>query len=371
MTVHDDLKAEAQTLGFSLLGITTLDPPPHSQHFLSWLKGGHHGGMGYLSDPMAVEKRLEPKRILPSARSMVCLAMPYARPNPVDRMTPGMGRVAAYAWGEDYHRVIPTRLTALASAMRRIYHQEIDFRAYTDTGPLLERDLAQRAGLGWMGKNTCLINPKAGSTFFLAEVIIDLALEPDEPFAADRCGTCQRCIQACPTGCIRLDRTVDARRCISYLTIENKGIIPAEIRPNLGKWIFGCDICQMVCPWNQKEPQMSVNPTFLPPEGFSELDLHAILSLTPQGFNTRFRSSPIQRARRKGLLRNACVAAGNQPDPVFLPALENLFLNEPEPLIRAHAVWAVQQISSPRSGILLNRLRSQENDPLVLRELMD
>src|ERR1051325_7781540 len=214
-------------------------------------------------------------------------------------------------------------------------------RWYTDTGPILERDLAQRAGIGWIGKNTCLIHPKQGSYFLLSEICLDLELDPDPPFVTDHCGTCRRCIEACPTDCILPDRTIDATRCISYLTIELKDDIPVEFRDKLGDWVFGCDICQMVCPWNRfaKEGDPAfANETSLP-------SLTAEMTLTSQEFNQRFKGSPVKRAKRRGYLRNVAVALGNTGDRLALPVLQNA-LNDEEPMVREHAQWAIHKISS-------------------------
>jgi epoxyqueuosine reductase len=212
-------------------------------------------------------------------------------------------------------------------------------RWYTDTGPILERDLAQRAGIGWIGKNTCLIHPKQGSYFLLSEIFLDLALEPDPPFITDHCGTCTRCVEACPTECILPNRTIDATRCISYLTIELKEDIPLELREKIGDWVFGCDICQQVCPWNrfagQGDPAFDSKTT--PPTLTDEL------SLTPQAFNGRFKHSPIKRTKRRGYLRNVAVALGNTSDIHALPVLQNV-LNDEEPMIREHAQWAIDQL---------------------------
>jgi epoxyqueuosine reductase len=214
----------------------------------------------------------------------------------------------------------------------------IKSRWYTDTGPILERDLAQRAGLGWIGKNTCLINPKTGSYFFLSEIFLDLALEPDPPFITDHCGTCTRCISACPTGCILPDRTLDATRCISYLTIELKDDIPLEMREKIGNWVFGCDVCQMVCPWNRFAPEGdSAFDEKLPSPSPEDL------TLTPKAFNGRFKRTPLTRAKRRGYLRNVVVALGNNGEMHVLPVLQNA-LNDEEPMIREHAQWAIEQI---------------------------
>lgn len=340
MTLTDSVKNEARRLGFALAGVTTPDPPPHWPVFHNWLALGRHASMHYLTDP----RRADPRLVLPECRSILVLAVPYPDPRtapPADPPSPG-GRVASYAWGRDYHLVLPEKLEALAAFIEQEAGAPVRRRCYTDTGPLLERDLAQRAGLGWIGRNTCLIHPRLGSYFFLAEILLDLALDPDPPFTADRCGTCRRCLEVCPTGCILPDRTLDARRCISYLTIENKTDIPPELRPLLEDWVFGCDICQMVCPWNQRglpDP----HPAFLPRPGIPRPDLAAAMTLTPQEFNRKFAESPIQRARRRGYLRNAAVSLGNSRDPAGIPALERA-VQEEDPLVREHASWALERI---------------------------
>jgi epoxyqueuosine reductase len=216
----------------------------------------------------------------------------------------------------------------------------VKYRWYTDTGPLLERDLAQRAGIGWIGKNTCLIHPKHGSYFLLSEILLDLPLEPDPPLVTDHCGTCTRCIEACPTDCILPDRTIDARRCISYLTIELKDEVPIELRDKLGNWVFGCDICQMVCPWNRFAGEG--DPAF--GQGNPAQALSEELSMGPQQFRQRFKGSPVRRAKRRGYLRNVAVALGNTGDMYALPVLQNT-LNDEEPLVREHAQWAINKIS--------------------------
>ncbi len=302
--------------------------------------------MDYLADERSVQRRGNPRLVLPECRSILVLAMGY--PDPASaHVYPALvaaptGRVAAYAWGQDYHLVLAARLKALGVFVESQVGHPLSYRYYTDTGPLLERELAQRAGLGWIGKNTCLINPGLGSYFFLAEILFDLELEPDLPFTPDRCGTCRRCIQACPTGCILPDRTLDARRCISYLTIENKGIIPADLRPLMGEWVFGCDVCQMVCPWNRFSAA-KVDPAFLPEPGGFHPVLEAELALTPREFNRKFKQSPIQRARRKGYLRNVATALGNSGNLQSLPALETAVQSE-EPGLREHALWAIDRI---------------------------
>jgi len=308
--------------------------------------------MSYLADERARTRRADPRSILPECRSILVLAVRHADPSSAlgagrmpgaqDDPQPPRGRIAAYAWGRDYHLILPERLKRLAAFIENRNGHPLPHRWYTDTGPLLERDLAQRAGLGWIGKNTCLIHPRIGSYLLLAEILLGIQLEPDPPFNADRCGTCTRCIEACPTSCILPDRTIDAGRCISYLTIENKGEIPPELRAKTGEWVFGCDICQMVCPWNGRG-ERGPDPAFEPRPDVPAPDLISEIALTPQEFNRRFKDSPVQRARRRGYRRNVAVALGNSGHPAALPALEKA-ARDKEALVREHAQWAVKQL---------------------------
>jgi epoxyqueuosine reductase len=338
------VKNEARHLGFTLAGVTTPEPPPHLSAYENWLTLGRYGSMEYLANQRARTCRRDPRLILPECRSILMLGVryPYPRTDIPDEKSGPAGRIAAYAWGRDYHLVLPKRLETLVTFIEQRLGATVPHRWYTDTGPVLERDLAQRAGLGWIGKNTCLINPKLGSYFLLAEILLGTDLEPDPPFTADRCGTCTRCIEACPTHCILPDRTLDARRCISYLTIENKGEIPSELRPLVGNWTFGCDVCQIVCPWNRFSAK-EFDQTFAPYPDLPNPDLTADLMLTPQGFNRKFKDNPVQRARRGGYLRNTAIALGNSSSLAAIPALEKA-LQEATPLVRQHVEWALKRI---------------------------
>ena len=298
--------------------------------------------MDYLATDKSRLRRADPRQILPECRSILVLATPYSPPFPSRRR--GGGEVASYAWGEDYHDVLPGRMKELVQYIEEQVGRPVKNRWYTDTGPILERDLAQRAGIGWIGKNTCLINPRRGSYFLLSEILLDLELEPDPPLTTDHCGTCRRCIEACPTDCILPDRTIDARRCISYLTIELKEDIPVELREKIGDWVFGCDICQAVCPWNRFAEEG--DPAF---EAKTPAPLLTEeLTLTPGAFNQRFKVSPVKRAKRRGYLRNVTVALGNTGDMHVLPVLQNA-LNDEEPLVREHADWAIKQVRKRHS----------------------
>jgi epoxyqueuosine reductase len=335
------IKEEARRLGFPLAGITTPEPPPHWPAYEKWLAMGRHASMQYLADENSRARRANPLLILPECQSILMLGIHYA---PAQQSTdPTNGQVAAYAWGEDYHLVIPPRLRSLIAFIEAQVRHPVPNCYYTDTGPVLERDFAMRAGLGWIGKNTCLINPNNGSYFLLAEILLGIKLEPDLPFPTDHCGSCTRCIKACPTGCILPDRTLDANRCISYLTIENKTEIPEALRSRMDNWIFGCDICQMVCPWNKRFASDKYDPAFAPRSNVPQPDLAKEINLTPEEFNRKFKTNPIKRAKRRGYLRNVAVALGNTGHEEKLPTLENA-LNDEESLIREHAQWAIDKI---------------------------
>lgn len=371
MLFVDLLQAEAERLGFTLCGIAPIAPPPHLDTYQAWVASGRQAGMAYMAAGQAQERRAHPETILPEARALLVAGMRYANPlaapdGPVGEV---LGRVAAYAWGDDYHEVIPPRLEALARRLEQALGQTFHMRHYTDTGPILERDFAQVAGLGWAGKNTCLISPQHGSYFLLGETFLSAEIEPSQPFVTDQCGTCQRCIQACPTQAIRADRTIDSGLCISYLTIENKGAIPSELRPKLQDWVFGCDICQTVCPWNIRFAGPEGDPALAPRPDVPRPVLRRELSLTAQEFNRKFQRSPVKRAKRRGYLRNVAVALGNQPDPGSIPALAQCLEGEPEPLVRAHAAWALGRMRSQAARAALESALRRETDAAVRSEI--
>ena len=356
--IKEAIKEKSRQLGFSLAGVTTPEPPPHYSTFQNWLAQGHHGTMDYLASDRSRTRRANPREILPECKSILVLATPYFPPNRTAESSPRersasevemgemRGQVASYAWGDDYHDVLPVRMKEIVKFIEEQVGGPVKNRWYTDTGPILERDLAQRAGIGWIGKNTCLINPKRGSYFLLSEILLDLELEPDPPFVTDHCGTCRRCIEACPTDCILPNRTIDATRCISYLTIELKDDIPTELREKVGNWVFGCDVCQMVCPWNRFAEEG--DPSFGDKIQLNSLTDEMITST--QEFNQRFKRSPIKRAKRRGYLRNVAVALGNTGDMLALPVLQNT-LNDEGPMIREHAQWAIEKVQQ-RGGAI-------------------
>lgn len=342
------IKTETKKQGFILTGITTPDTPPHISTYESWLDAGRHASMGYLATKDARARRAEPRLILPECRSILVLAFPYS-PISLEERADGesapQGKIAAYALSDDYHLFLKEKLQAIVNFIEAEVGHTIPNRWYTDTGPILERDLAQRAGLGWSGKNTCLINPKTGSYFFLAEILLGIELPADQPFTSDHCGACTRCLDACPTQAILPNRTLDANLCISYLTIENKAEIPETLRPQLGDLIFGCDICQQVCPWNGRMFK-GLNVGTLEHSAIQpEQNLIEELTLTPQEFNKKFKNNPVKRAKRRGYLRNVAIALGNAGDKSAIPALEKA-LDDTEALVREHAAWALDKIRS-------------------------
>jgi epoxyqueuosine reductase len=325
------LKARARELGFDACGITAADPAPRADFYRQWLADGRAGEMQWMGrEP---DRRGDPRVVLPGARSLIVAGMNYWQPQPA-----GRGRIARYALGDDYHAILQEKLEALAGEIRAA---GADARVYVDTGPILEKPLAARAGLGWQGKSTMLIHRDFGPWLLLGEIITTLDLAPDAP-AADRCGTCERCVTACPTGAITGPYQLDARRCIAYLTIELKGSIPEELRPLIGDRVYGCDECLDVCPWN-RFAQTTREARFLAPVSDGRDQLRDLLEITAAEFKRRFARRPILRVKRRGLLRNVCVVLGNIGTADDLPALRRAEQHE-EPLVREHAAWAVRRI---------------------------
>jgi len=363
MKLKSTIKSEANRLGFQLVGVTTPDPPAHLGVYEQWLETGRHGNMDWMGTERSRQRRANPKVILPECQSILVLGIAYPPSDPT-LSSDVEGSIASYAWGDDYHEVLPEHLKSLVAFIEAEIGHSIPNRWYTDTGPILERELAQRAGLGWIGKNTCLINPQSGSYFLLAEILLGLELPPDEPITSDHCGTCTRCIEVCPTDCILPNRTIDANRCISYLTIEEKSEIQEDLRSQMGNWIFGCDICQQVCPWNHKFAIPSEELRFSPAPGRDRPTLKDELALTPQEFNEKFKGSPVKRTKRRGYLRNVAVALGNLGEPDTIPVLTRA-LNDPEPLIRSHVAWALGQIGGKLAHQALDQALVSEQDENV------
>jgi epoxyqueuosine reductase len=346
-----ELIAFARELGFDSCRIASCAPPPHATEFRSWLREGAAGEMSYMG--RGEEKRCDPQKVFSGARSVVVVALNYFQGDPIrrwpafarlrrGRQTAATGKIARYAWGNDYHNVIAAKLDKIDNFLREFGGRQ---KCYVDTGPILERDYAAQAGIGWHGKSTMLIDPRLGTWFFLGEILTTLALPHDSP-QCDRCGTCERCITACPTGAITAPHRLDARRCISYLTIELKGSIPLEFRPLIGDRIFGCDDCLNACPWN-RFAQASRETAFSARRSTTGMELREYLKLNDAEFRDLFRNSPIKRIKRRGFLRNVCIALGNVGDLSDLPALE-CAAADPEPLIAEHAAWAITRILQRR-----------------------
>jgi epoxyqueuosine reductase len=340
MNLSERIKAQAVKLGFDLVGIAPAGRATHAREYADWVAAGLMGEMAYMArDP---DRRSDLRRVLPGARSVIVVGLSHytlALPDEVLR-DPSRGLIARYAWGVDYHDLMLPRLNELARLVREESGRST--KVYVDTGAVLERDWAQTAGLGFIGKNTCLINPRAGSWLFLGEVLTDLDLEIDQPQTKASCGNCTRCLVACPTQAFPSPYVLDARRCISYLTIELRGSIPLELRPLMGNRIFGCDICQEVCPW----PTRFARPT--PEQSFYPLDLDRaapklidLAQLTETDFQRRFAGTPILRSKRRGLLRNVAVALGNWGSEEARVTLK-ILASDPDPMIAEHAHWGLQ-----------------------------
>ncbi len=333
------LEAEGYALGFDLVGFVRLGPAETAGAFEDWLTAGYAGEMAYLA--RGADKRRDTRLPYPGALSAVVVALDYGGREPA-------GPVARYARGDDYHDVLVAKLRALHAWLDATLGVAVAGKAYADTGPILERDLARRAGLGWFGKNTNLLHPRRGSFFFLGVLVLAAELPPSAPFEADRCGSCTRCLDACPTDAFVAPRVLDATRCISYLTIEQRGEIPAALREGVGDRLYGCDVCQDVCPWNQRfAGSLPAASPFASREALAGKDARTLarelLGMTQEDFSSAFRGSPMKRAKLRGLKRNAAVVLGNVGTVEDVGVLRQA-LADPEPLVREHAAWALERI---------------------------
>jgi len=359
--LKERIRNEALLLGFDAIGFARAGESRHAQRLRAWLQAGRHGTMGWIArNP---ERRSDPRAVLSGAKTVVSVSLPYYRGDwPVAHPGTPRGRIARYAWGRDYHKRIRRRLGRLARAIGTMC-PDARWLAYVDTGPVLDRAWGEEAGVGWIGKNTNLIRKGAGSWFFLGEILTDLAFEPDEP-ARNHCGTCARCIAACPTGAIVGPYELDARRCISYLTIEHRGSIPAEMRPLIGSRIFGCDDCQEVCPWNRfavktQDPDFAERPEQQTPE------LIPLLFLDANAFRARFQGTAILRAKRSGFVRNVAIALGNLGDRRSVEPLSRALAQDPDPLVRGHAAWALGRIGGAEAALQSAARRETSQDVLA------
>jgi epoxyqueuosine reductase len=365
------IKEAATQLGFDLVGIADVRPSENAQFYREWIAAGRHGTMSYLAREDAVARRLEPA---PDIKSAVVVALNYYTEGESESEDDAI--IARYARGRDYHKVIKAKLMSLLRSVEREVGREMPLaRAFVDTGPVLERELARRAGIGWFGRNTMIVNPKRGSYFFIGTLLLDVELEADIPFAQDHCGTCSACVSACPTHAL-LGRdangapVMDATRCISYLTIESRGPIPREMRALIGNRIFGCDICQEVCPWNSpKFVQLTGEKDFSSREEMEGRKLIDLMKMTEDEWDLFSRGSAVRRAKREGFLRNVAVALGNWGSPAAVPVLADA-LRDLEPLVRGHAAWALGRIGGAEATDALRDALTLECDAWVQEELM-
>ena len=366
-TLTAKTKALGKSLGFDIVGITTADRFARDERAaLERVNDGLMDGLSWYTAER-VRKANSPRKLLEDARSVVSLAMSYNYGEAEAKGQGPHGKIARYAWGDDYHDVMKKRLREFVAALPGLAGHPVKTRIFVDDGPMNDRAAAERAGVGWFGKNTNILTPSHGSWVLLGQVITDLELVPDVPLKKN-CGECVRCIEDCPTGAIVAPFVIDNRKCISYLTIELRGSIPRDLRPLMGDWVFGCDICQDVCPVNWKAAP-ALEPAFRKRHDFDAPALLPLLELDDEGFRERFRGSPIKRTKRVGLQRNVCVALGNIGDPVAVPALARV-LESDEPLLREHAGWALGKIGTPEARAALLTALLVEDDLEVKKELI-
>jgi epoxyqueuosine reductase len=365
---YSDIQSEVESAGFILLGIHPPVPPKRFPAFSNWIDKGLYAGMDWIAKPHSLRLRANPASLLPGSRSLISLGVLYPAPGE-EAPKPGFGRVAGYARIADYHRVLPPQLRSLGRRIAQMAGKDAKMKVFVDSSPLLERSLASASGHCWIGKNTCLISPEWGSFLFLAEILLDIDLPYSQQKETDHCGTCRRCIDACPTGCIRPDRLIDAGRCISYLTIEHKGIIPAELRPLVGDWIFGCDVCQIVCPWNQKQTAHAGSSIFSSPPGPVYLNLADEMQMNVDDFDQHYSGLPIHRGGWENHLRNAITCAGNSGDGSLIPRLGEILMQSPAPTLRVHAAWALGRMLTPTARYVLESALKNEENPQTQNEI--
>ncbi len=362
--VTELIKEEAGRLGFALVGVCRAVEPTGATRLGEWLARGYAGEMSYLAE--REQAYSHPRHVLEGTRSIVMLGLPY-RTAAAREPEKGQGRISRYAWGDgDYHDVIHAKLKQLLAVLRGAV-PGTRARGVVDSAPLLEREFAQLAGLGWIGKHTLLINKPAGSYFFLAALLTDAELVYDESFGAEHCGTCRACLDACPTQAFVQPYVLDASRCISYLTIEHRSPIPRELRSGIGEWLFGCDVCQDVCPWNQKAPE-SEEPALAPLAESNPIELAALFELDDEAFRQRFRNTPLWRTKRRGILRNAAIVLGNQRAVGAVAALVRGLADE-EALVRGACAWALGEIGEKLTRGALEERMATETDATVIAEV--
>ena len=361
----DSLKRRAVDLGFQFSGVAPAGTPEGMHRLVDWLDKGYAGQMSYIAERQ--NAYADPNLVLDGVRSVLMLGMHYSGYESIPETSPGQGRIARYANGTvDYHDLIHSRLKSL-----HVFHDDLlpaeSSRGIVDTAPLLEREFAQLSGIGWIGKNTMLISKEQGSYFFLAALLSTADLQADNPQTTDHCGTCTACLDACPTDAFPEPFVLNANRCISYLTIEHRDEISGDLRTGMGDWLFGCDICQEVCPWN-RHGDYCEEPDLQSSHELANLELYQLFNLDDDAFRNRFRKTPLWRPKRRGILRNAAIVLGNQAHRESIPALCK-GLSDIEPLVRSACAWAIGKINSPDSILILETALGVESNETVLKEL--
>lgn len=362
MSLSHKIRAKAVELGFTACEFVPAQPLPHGDSHYEWIREGRHGLMSWIERYGAL--RTDASVLEPGTQTVIALTTPYSQRH--DLLGGGM-RIARYAHGDDYHDVLRARMLALAAFIHAETGADVGARPAVDSAPLLERDVASLAGLGWVGKNTMLIHRSRGSFTFLSELLVNIEIKDEVRAVPDHCGTCTACIDACPTGAIAAPYLVDARRCISYLTIELRGPIPRHLRPLIGDHLFGCDLCQDVCPWNRKSSD-SVDPVFAAREVYLHMTVEGLLSMDQETFSRTFSKSAIKRTKRSGLLRNAAVVLGNRRDDSLLALFSERLTVEPDPLVRGHVAWAAGRLGA-RAEPALRVALAHETQPFVTDEI--
>lgn len=370
----DLMKAEAACLGFSFVHITHPHQPAHYPQYLQWLSNGFAAEMHYLTADRVQHSRHDPSALLDQARSIIVLGLPYSSSIDlncsVDEENAPKGFIAAYALHEDYHRVLKTKARQFMQRLAPSVGQSVHYRIFVDSASLLEKDAAWMAGAGWIGRHSLLITPEKGSYQVIACILTDLDLPVDQPFSQDLCSGCQRCLRACPTACIQPDHSIDASRCVAYLTIEHQGIIPPELRPRISRWVFGCDVCQQVCPHNQSARSSEQMDAGLPLLGIQHpLNLLQEIQLSPASYQQKFQQSPVLRAPFQSYQRNLIVAMGNSQAAACLPILQEILLSNPNEILRLHAAWAIGQLAHMDSYRVLKAGLRVEKDNIVKQEI--
>ena len=368
------IKAEADSLGFSFIKFTGLDQPPHFEAFIEWLNSGYSGDMQYLSTSRTIQSRKDPASLLEDAKSIIVFGFNYA-PQTINHQKTDLpiGLIASYAVFEDYHKLLKQQARQLMQNISQQSESAIAYRLFIDSAPLMEKDTAYMAGSGWIGKNSLLITPTFGSFQLLGCILTNLTLPSEAPFEQNLCGSCHQCINTCPTNCISNNHFINAGRCIAYLTIEYKGIIPRDLRSKMGNWIFGCDCCQNICPINDRIYKKDNLPqqafSLFSPQVNAEVNLINEIKLTPQEFKQKYQNTPVLRAKHEGFLRNIIIAMGNSKSLECIPSLTEILFTNPAWLLRLHAAWALGEMHTSASIQAIQDQLNKETDSRVKDEI--